>query len=45
MIVERGLAVTPDTMNSMGRRVAGRSWNATSGEDKAGFWQVFELAR
>ncbi|WP_200887510.1 hypothetical protein [Sphingomonas sp. ERG5] len=51
MVVERGIAATPDTLNSMGRRVAcalrrqRELGHATSTEGEAGFWQLWTLAR
>ncbi|MGY4395828.1 hypothetical protein ACVWZA_000989 [Sphingomonas sp. UYAg733] len=51
MVVERGIAATPDTLNSMGRRVAyalreqRKRGVATSTEGEAGFWQLWTLVR
>ncbi|MES2057071.1 MAG: hypothetical protein V4564_14140 [Pseudomonadota bacterium] len=51
MIVERGLAATPDTLNSMGRRVACALRRqrelgfAASTEGEAGFWQLWTITR
>jgi hypothetical protein len=51
MVVERGIAATPDTLNSMGRRVACALRRqrelgfARSAEGEAGFWQLWELVR
>lgn len=51
MIVERGIAASPDALNSMTRRVACALrrqrdlGHARSCEGEAGFWQLWELAR
>lgn len=51
MVVERGIAATPETLNSMGRRVAcalrrqRELGHAVSTEGEAGFWQLWTLAR